>query len=216
MVAYLLEDPGFVRNSPDGERCVHACVQMCFRTRSGTSVPSFDDIDILVRQKENMYTWEYGALLRLAHEGFSIRIKQMLDLGELASRPVDYLKEHFGSEIGGLTAQKTDTKHLQHSISDLLKTANVRVDVDIPTLDDLRQLIDQGYFLLLTVNQRVLQADPGYIPHVIFGFGHSTDGLFVHNPGPPALAHTLIDWTLLEKAWSSPDANARILIAVRP
>lgn len=211
----LLPDPGLVRNSSDSEHCVHACFQMIFRSRTGAAVPSFEELDRLMSKTPGKYTYEYGLLADMPSFEFDTRIIWTLDLQAMSDDPAKYFLCHYGPEVGAETVANTDLNAVANSATKLLYSS-VRIENRSPDAGDLVALIAEGFYCTLTINQRVLQADPGYVAHSILVYGASNRGVRIHNPGPPATAATEITWAMLEKAWAYPDESARNIMALRP
>lgn len=216
MVEILLDDPGLVENAEDGMSCFHACVQMIMRTQKTAEVFSFADIDKILRRKPGKYSWEYAVLTELVKRKFDVKLIQTFNLERFIDNPEDYLIEYFGEEAGKNQIENSQLDEVIEDAKNFLSSGCEVVQNRVPNLEDVRDLLKEGYFLIPIINQKILQSDPGYVAHSIVLFGFSNRGVRFHNPGPPATRASEIDWTLFEKAWSSPSESARSLIAVRP
>ena len=209
-----LPDPGLVENSATAEHCVHACFQMIFRTNLGGAVPSFDELDIIMLKKPGLYTWEHGLLARMPSFGFDTKIIWNFNLARLADDTGNYLIEHYGPEVGAENIRNSNLSDVALGARTLLQS-DVAISHDELSLESIRELIADGYYILVTINQRTLQADPGYVAHNVFLYGYSSRGVYIHNPGPPSNAAAEIPWDLFDKAWSYPDTKARNIMAFR-
>ena len=212
---HRLLDPGLVLNCSTGEHCVHACFQMVFRTRLGCGVPSFSELDSLMGGIPGKYRWEHGLIAEMPKFGFDVSIIWSFDLERLATNPSAALIEHYGPVVGQETIDKSDMITVAAGAERLLSSSAL-IERRSPSSADLRQILSNGYYVLLTINQRTLQADPGYVAHNVFVFGYSPRGVLIHNPGPPATCGSEIAWDLMEKAWAYPDDRARNIMAFRP
>lgn len=212
----ILDDPGLVENSERAEHCVHACFQMVFRTLRGGSVPSFIELDQLMNKRPGKYTYEFALLAEMPSRGFETHIIWALDLSELNADPAAFLFRHYGPEVGKVTTANTDLNQLSVDAKLLAASKSVSILQRPASRADVVNLITEGFYLICTVNQRVLQADPGDVAHNILVFGFSSRGVRIHNPGPPSVSAAEIAWDLFDRAWAFPSDRARNLLAFRP
>lgn len=211
----VLPNPGLVENSADAEHCVHACFQMLFRTNRGATVPSFADLDLMMDKVPGKYTWEYALLGSMANSGFDVKIIWEIDVEHLAADPAAFLIKHYGPTVGQEYIDNSDLPSVQRGAV-ALQRSHATIERRSPDVADVVRLLQDGYYLTATINQRVLQADPGYVAHSIVIYGASRRGIRIHNPGPPATEASEITWDLFEKAWAYPTSAARNIMAVRP
>jgi hypothetical protein len=214
-VNILLDDPGLAENSELAEHCVQACFQMIFRTKRGGEVPSFGELDRLMNKRPGKYTYEFALLAEMPARGFETRIVWGFDLHRLISDPAQFLLEHYGPAVGAETIRNTDLKQLQQDAARLVDSKSVVIEKRPATRDDLTKYIREGFYVMCTVNQRVLQADPDYVAHNILVFGYSNRGVTIHNPGPPSVKAAEITWDLFDRAWAYPSGAARNILAFR-
>jgi hypothetical protein len=209
-------NPGLVLNGPDGTSCFLACSQMLLRTSPGRGVLSFAELGKLIHKAHGQYSWEYGAFAAFADMGFQVRIITTFDLRRLCDEGNSYMYEYFGKEAAEDQIQHSDMEQVFRDVRLFLEKSSVCIEKRVPQLKDVGKLLSEGFYLIPYVNQRILQADPGYVAHTIFVYGFSERGVRMHNPGPPATENTEIAWTLFDKAWSSPREASRILFAAKP
>jgi len=212
----VLRNPGLVENDEDGTSCFLACSQMLLRTGRGIRVPSFDELSEIIHRKPGQYSWEYGMLTYFSKCGFDVGFISTFDLSRLCSEGNDYMYEYFGKEAADDQIQNSDMAQVFEDVREFLRSSGVSIKNRIPTQDDIVQLLCDGFYLIPYVNQRILQADPGYVAHTIFLYGYSLRGVRMHNPGPPATEASEVAWDLFAKAWSSPSEQARILFYAKP
>jgi hypothetical protein len=209
-------NPGLVPNGPDGKSCFLSCSQMLFRTLPGIRVPSFAELDELLHRKEGEFSWEYPLLNYFAGVGFEVRYFSTFNLHRFVEEGNPYMYEYFGPEAAENQIKNSDIDQARADTKAFLSDLHVEIIPAVPQLADIRSLLQGGFYLIPYVNQKILQADEGYVAHTVFIYGFSPRGVRIHNPGPPATEASEIAWPLFEKAWSSPTAGARILFAARP
>jgi len=209
-------NPGLVPNDCDGKSCFLACSQMVFRTKPGLRVPSLDELSAVINRRSGRYSWEYGMLAYFYENGFEVRFLSLFDLERFTLEGSFYMHEFFGDEAAQDQIENLDMELAIKSTRKFLESDGVQKTRKIPQLSDVRDLLSAGFYLVPYVNQRILQADAGYVAHTIFIYGFSSRGVRIHNPGPPATEGSEIAWDLFDKAWSSPRPESRILFAIRP
>lgn len=213
---YLLKNPGLVCNDTDDTSCFLACTQMVMRAKNGGSVLSFAEISEIIGRKEGEYSWEYAMLGWLADHGFRVRFISTFDLTKFTENAHDYMHAYFGKEAAEDQISHSNMDVAVAGANAFLAGQDKVIETRVPEREDIEQLIQEGYYLIPYLNQRILQADPGYVAHTVVVYGYSERGVMMHNPGSPAVEAAEIAWDLFIKSWSSPSENARILMAVKP
>jgi len=186
------------------------------RTKNGARVYSFDEMDAIQKRKPGFYSWEYALLEKLSLEGYFCKIISTFSIERFIREGAAYMIEYFGQDAA--KDQLDHTEDLQTAIDfarHYLSSAAAQYEERIPDLEDVRRAIDDGFYLIPTINQRILQADSGFAMHSVFIYGYSERGLRVHNPGPPSTESSEITWDMFDKAWSSPSESSRQLILVK-
>jgi hypothetical protein len=212
----ILDDPGLVENGPDGASCVHACFQMLMRLRSIDGVLSFREMDNIMKRKEGMYSWEYALLAHLCKQGYKVKIIQQFDMHRFVEDGSEYIIEYYGEDVGNMYIEKSDVMQAIEDAKNMLSYKQIEIITRIANIRDIQTFITDGFYVLPSINQRILQADAGYVPHLIFIYGISERGIRFHNPGPPATSASEIPWELFHKAWSSPVEEGMMCMAVQP
>lgn len=209
-------NPGLVPNDVDGASCFLACSQMVLRTTPGKAILSFEELGKIIHRAPGEYSWEYGLLSHFAESGFKVQIISTFDLHRLVAEGNSYMYEYFGQEAADNQIKHSNMVQGIADVKAFLANSKVRLDYRIPQIKDIKSLLMEGFYLIPYLNQRMLQADDGYVAHTVFVYGFSERGVRMHNPGPPATEATEVAWSLFEKAWSSPSDEARVLFAVKP
>lgn len=210
-----LLDPGLVENSDTAEHCVHACFQMLLRTRRSYEVYSFSKLDEIMHKVQGKYTFEYNLVAEMPNLGFKTEIIWEFDLLKLSTEPEKFFLEIYGEEVGKITIENSDLEILKLDAKKLNESEKVQIVKRFATFEDIKTKILEGYYILCTINQRVLQADPGYVAHTILVYGFNDRGVIIHNPGPPSNASAEIPWNLFDKSWAYPDIHARNIMAFK-
>ncbi|MDP9196852.1 MAG: hypothetical protein M3O22_08865, partial [Pseudomonadota bacterium] len=176
-------NPGLVENDVDGVSCFLACSQMVFRTKTGIKVPSFQELGDIIGRKEGQYSWEYGMLAYMARNGFDVEFISTFNLERLVKEKNSYMYEYFGEEAADDQIKNSDMDQGIKGIEGFLSSKKKKIACRVPTKNDIVNLINEGFYIIPYINQRILQADPGYVAHTILVYGYSDRGVRVHNPG---------------------------------
>jgi hypothetical protein len=188
---------------------------MALRTGHGVAIPSFDELDIVMRTDPLLYTWQYAIMRILAANNFELKMIESFDVNAFLENKEGYLLSYLGEEVGRDQIEKSDLEIVEHDLRSIMRSQPDVFVTKEPSLTDLENHIRDGWYCLCNVNQKILQADEGYVGHMLFVYGTSWRGPRLHNPGPPASRGTEIAWDLFNRAWSYPTSNARNLLAVR-
>lgn len=189
---------------------------MIMRTKNGSPVLSFDELSKIIRRKEGEYSWEYRILSYLACNGFYVKYISNFDFSKFIENCRSYMYEYFGEEAAEDQISHSNMEFAVEDAKEFTNCPNSLIFSRTPSKTDIMALIDDGYYLIPFVNQRIFQADDGYVAHSVLVYSYSERGVRMHNPGPPATEATEVAWELFLKAWSSPSEQARILIAAKP
>lgn len=216
MKEILLTNPGLVENAPDETSCYLSCIQMVMRTKNGGRVYSFDEMDDIQKRPKGCASWEFALLQHLAREGFDCVMIAAFSLARFVKEGEAYLNEFYGKEAAAYMLDHTDDLSVVIDFArQFLEYPQAKYEERVPTLDDVRKAIDEGFYIIPMINQRILQADPGVAMHSVLIYGYSNRGVRFHNPGPPSTEASEITWEMFDKAWSSPQESSRQLILMK-
>jgi len=84
----------------------------------------------------------------------------------------------------------------------------------IPTIDDLKNLLLQGYLVICHVNSRKLNNKPGYAGHAVVVKGFDDKHFFLHDPSFTS-PHRSVEFSLFEEAWAYPNDKIKNIIALK-
>lgn len=217
----LLKDPGLTPNGPDGMSCVLACVQMVMRTKPEGRVFSFDEMNTILRRKTGLYTWPYAINEAIVREGFQIEFHGMFDNARFVNEGKNYFLEYFGPEAGQVMIDNTDIPIVREDAGRFINCPGIKCEKRVPSLEDIRTRLRNGWYAMPTVNSRILRSMEGYSAHLVFVFGFDDETITINDPGSPPKhyapqAGQKISWELFEKAWASPSEKARVIYFYRP
>lgn len=215
--ARILRNPGFVPNMKDLAHCFQACLLMAMRSSFYLEIPSIITLDRHLDEVPGKYSWPFAGLRYLGERGFSTVFHGQFDISRFVLKPETYLLSFYGGDEGNDQIQNSDLPSVVKAAKDFMESDVSIIDKSEPNLMSIRSMIDDGYYVIPEVNQRVLQGDwSGYVGHFIFVYGYNENGVIAHNPGPPPMQSSEISWYMLDRAWNYSKKDSRYLCAVRP
>jgi hypothetical protein len=205
-------DVPFYANTEDGKHCFQAAVRMVLKAFRPTLDYSWAALDEVTAKIDGGGTWPFAGTAWLHDQGFEVRYIELADNRRFAAEGKPYLLELYGAHANAADA-KTDYAAEQARASRMVE--NVRCEVRVPTADDIRGLLLEGFVLICFVNSRALNGRDGYSGHFVVVKGFDAEGLIVHDPGPPATENRQVSYESFERAWGYPDEKAKVVLAVR-
>lgn len=206
-----LEVP-FFSNTPDNYHCFQAALRMVLAYYVPTRIYDWEELDRLTAHTAN-YTWPSAGLLYCASMGLDVRLIDGYDYKRFASEGYDYLLELVGKEVADDQERNSNLAQEMRYANELLSV--IPTDKRIPAFDDLREHLQAGALVICNVNSCALRGQQGYAGHFVAVIGVNDDGVWLHDPGLPALENTFVSWEQFDRAWSYPNLQARNIIALR-
>ena len=214
-IGFLLKDPGLVGNADDNMSCLHACAQMIMKTKQGAPVHSFDEIDKILRREKGQYSWWYGICADLVKHGFDVCSIGAFSTQRFVDEGEDYLFEFMGEHAARIEIANATISNVREDAREFLANKHAQTLSFALTLDDIRHYIRDGWYVVPSVNARVLNDRLGYNAHFVFIYGFDAQHVIFHDPGLPPIAARKVPWELFDKAWSWPSEKNRKIMCFR-
>ncbi len=176
---------------------------------------SLDDLVKLSGSVEGMSTWPSRMLIELDKLGLDVVMVEGFDGEEFAKRGAEYLRDTFGGATADWQIANSDIAKEQADYQELFDR-KINVQKRIPTLEDVKSYLSQGYLVKCTVNSRRLSGLDGYVGHSVVVLSVDDGGVVLHNPGPPPVPNQHVDTETFNAAWAYPNENAKEFIAIKP
>ena len=210
-----MKAPALVPNLPDDMHCVQCCAKMVIDYFHPERQVSIEELEKATAFGPSG-TWEMHELLN--YEGLGIEAKMIADFdyAAFAKDPETYLRKTVGPKLAERFLAQTNDIELEKQGSQEVANKNL-AEVRIPTKKDVLHYIKSGWLVMLLVNIRKLHEpeEKGYMGHRILAYDTTEKGVIINDPGAPARAGALLDWTKLERAWADPKPKAKAMIIVR-
>jgi hypothetical protein len=202
----------FYSNTEDGTHCFQASVRMVVKALRPALDYSWHALDGVTGKIEGGDTWPFAGTVWLHEQGFDVRYIELADNRRFADEGKAYLLELYGEHAN---AADPRTDYAQEQAHARRMVENVRCEVRVPTADDLRTLLSDGFVLICYVNSRALNGKDGHRGHFVVVKGFDAEALVMHDPGPPATENRRMSFAAFERAWGYPDDRTKCVLAVR-
>lgn len=203
----------FYSNTPDNTHCFQAVLKMVMKYFWPEEDYSWEELEKITAKVEGLWTWPQAGLLWLQKKGVEIKCIINFDYKKFIQEGEDYLFEYCGDEVAEAQIEHSDIEQEQRICKEFIK--KIDVEKRVPTIDDIKNLLGEGYLIKCNVNSRKLKRKEGYAGHAILIKGFDDKHLFIHNPGLPPQENIPVQFSLFEEAWAYPNDNAKNIIALR-
>lgn len=203
----------FFSNTPDDTHCFQAGLKMILKYFLPDTDFSMEELDVMCAKKKDLYTWASQALLNLHAMGFDIVDIDTFDIDAFVKNGSAYLLQKYGEEMGTSQIQNSDIPQEQRLYDEYGKLGIH--EQRLPTIDDVKQLLDGGYLVCCNVNYYALNGKEGYSGHFIVIYSYDEECLFLHDPGLPPQPYRKVRYGDFTKAWEYPNQEARNVLGLR-
>lgn len=192
----------FFSNTIDDTHCLPAAYMSIAAYFDPGFKMNIDDWSRVCGYEDGLGTWANAGLLWFHQQGYDVIHYELFDNEEFIKRPEAYMIEVHGKEVGHWAIEHTNIPAEIERIKAIQATDIMRQHD--PTLEDVRQLIDDGYLVRIAVNAHSLNGELGYEGHAIVIFDYNDHYVLFHDPGLPAVANRQKTFKELEAAWTQP------------
>jgi len=202
---------------PNDQTNLH-CVQATFRMILSKLLPdrqfSMEDLIKISAVVDGKATWPSRMLVELDNLGLDVVMVEGFNAQRFINEGADYLRDEFGAETAAWQIEHSNIEKERRDYEELL-VSDVKVENRIPKMDDIKNYLDNGYMVKATVNSKKLAGKDGYTGHSVLVLAIDGDEVTLHNPGLPPIPNQHVSLGTFEASWSSPNDQAREIIAVR-
>lgn len=214
MIAETAYDVPFIANDESGMSCFSAAMAMMVNATTPDDTLTLDEAIKLAGAVSGDAVWPARMLIELNNRGFETIMIEGFDGKDFIARGVDYLRDAFGDETADWQIKTSDIAKEQRDYQELFDSGAHVVNRQ-PQVEDIAQLLRDGWLVKCTVNSKRLNQQPGYVGHSIIVLSVNEIQLKIHDPGPPAKPNRLVDMEDFMAAWAYPNDSAKELIAIR-
>lgn len=203
----------FVENTPDDLHCVPAAYMSIAKYFNPSFSIQMDKWAEIVGFEVDKGTWANAGLVWFKNNNYDVKHIALFDYDEFIKRPKEYLFEIDGEEVGRWAFDHTNIPKEVERIMELL-AAGV-IEKREPTIDDVKQLLDEGYLLRVGINSNKLNGTDDYVGHAVVVSGYTDEQIIFHDPGLPAIPNRKATFIEFEAAWADPNKDVKELDAIR-
>lgn len=207
----------FVGNAENpSDRCVPAVLAMVLGYFMPERTFAKAEIEQMCGYIPGKATWKTQLLLSLDELGFLTWWIEDFDHHKFVANPEGYLATILDKEALDWQVKNSDLPKEAERMRQYL-------DRGLPlkqrkgTRQDIKDFLDDGWLVMLEVNENVIADKPGYLGHVVLVIGYDDKNVTIHNPdgNNGNKPNQVISWKLLEKAWKE-YGDTYSLYAFRP
>lgn len=192
--------------NPDNTHCFQASLKMVIESFYPKRIYGYHKLDMITSHQEGLWTWPLAGLTWMIKNGFDIRVIELFDLKAFIEEPERYLYKYYGAEVAKAQIEHSDiASEVEHARS-LCENPNVMNK--IPSLHDLRNLLQDGFLLIVNVNSRVLSQNNGYEGHFVVVRGFDEDFLYLNDSSRVDGENIKVSHSIFKLAWYYPDKKA--------
>jgi len=203
----------FYSNTSDNTHCFQASLKMILKYFLPGHIFSWEKLEKMSAKKEGLWTWPTATILVLKKMGFDLVVMEDFDYERFGNEGEYYLLEKYGRQAGRAQIEHSDILQeikLAKQLIKALKPIN-----RVPSFDDIRYLMQQGYLIGCNINSRILNNKAGYVGHFLVITGIGNNKIIVHDPGLPPHQNRVIPKNIFEKAWGYPSHHNKNLIGFK-
>lgn len=204
----------FIANTPDNLHCTPTCYMMIAKYFDPSFNIPMDEWAVICGFEPGKGTWANGGLLWFVEHGYDVKHMEDFDDERFVNEGGEYLIALHGQETGEWMIKHTNIAAEIERIKKLREHSSIYSRA-IPTINDMKHLLDEGYLLRIAVNWRALHDKPGYDGHSIVAYGYDNDYMYVHDPGLPPQESLALAWDKLDRISADPTIQNREVDAVR-
>jgi len=203
----------FYGNTPDNTHCFQAALKMIFKHFWPDRDYSWEELEKITAKKEGLWTWPMAGLVWMSTQNVEIKNIEVFDYERFIQDGSKYLVDEFGQEVADIQIAHSDIEQEQRLSAEFLK--RVKVTKTIPTIEDIKKLLMNGYVLICPINSRQLNQKPGYSGHTVVVKGFDDSSLTINDPGLPPLENRKVSFDEFERAWAYPNDRAKNIMAFK-
>ena len=174
---------------------------------------SWEELDKITAKVESLWTWPTAGLLWLKTQGMEVKNIEVFDYETFVREGGKYLIDECGEEVGKAQIERSDIEQERRLAKEFI--GKIEVLEKIPSIRDIKMLLEEGFVVICNINAYALDNDRGYAAHFVVVKGFDDENLFLHDPGLPPLENRKVDFDTFERGWSYPDEKSKNVMAFR-
>lgn len=203
----------FFANTSDGTHCSQAALKMILKYFWPDKEFSWEELEKVTAKSEGMWTWPMAGLIWMQANGFEVINIEVFDYSKFIEKGKDYLREEYGEQVASEQDLHSDIEKERKIAEQFIQ--QVKTIFEIPTQEQIKEFLRDGYLIKCTINSRVINNREGYAGHSVVVKGFDEAGFIIHDPGLPGLENRKVAYDIFEKAWAYPNEKAKNIMAFK-
>ncbi len=204
----------FYSNDETNTHCFQACVQMTLGYFEPKNILTMGEVVQLSGAVDGMSTWPSRTLVELDNRGYDVTMIEGFDGRDFVERGAEYLRDAFGGDTAEWQIKNSNIEKERSDYRELYDRG-ISIQKRIPTQDDIRRYLDEGYVVITQINSKRLVNQQGYVGHSVVVLGIGGENVLLHNPGLPPVPNQRVDSETFAAAWAYPNDGSKVLIAIK-
>jgi len=203
----------FYPNTPDDTHCYQAALRSVLQYFLPEKEYTWQELEEMTAKKEGLWTWPTQGLISLHKLGFEVKDIGLFDIEEFVKDGGEYLEKEYGKDVANEQIKHSDIPQEQELYREFLQ---YNVDEKrLPSLEDIKKMVEEGYLVICNVNAKVLNGKNGYVGHFVVVTGFDDDSFYLHDPGLPPMEDRKVSFEAFVNAWEYPNEKARNAIGLK-
>jgi hypothetical protein len=201
--------------SCDENHCFQACLKMVLAYWLPNREFSFEELDKLSGHKAGKWTWQGKTILYLIENDFEVVNIENLDYQALAEKGEKYLTSIWTKEVFNIQKKYSDLAFEQQVAQKLIKNKKIILKQNEAEIEDIFDLFNKNYTILVSVNPYTIRNEDGYASHMVVITSLDEKNIIIHDPGPPGFLNKKINRNVFEKAMTKPAKEDTNILAIK-
>jgi hypothetical protein len=201
----------FYSNTPDNTHCFQAALRMVLKYFVPEQDFSWEELDKITAKTEGMWTWPMAGLVWMQEHAFEVINVEKFDYERFIKDPKDYLERRFGQDVAQEQIKNSNIPREVEYAKKFIKLVNTQNRIAV--IEEIPELLNEGYLVVANVNSRSLNDKEGYVGHFIVINEYVDGELTIQDPGRPPLQNRKLTKKQFLKGWAYPDESTQNLIA---
>jgi len=155
------KDVPFYSNTPNDTHCFQAALRMVMKYFWPHRDYSWTQLDKITKKVEGLWTWPIAGVIWLQDRRMEIKIIDVFDRAQFIEKGRSYLISEYGEEVGKLQIQNSNIEQERNLFRKFAD--KVPAECRIPTIRDIRLLLEEGYLVICNVNSSALKDTMGIL-----------------------------------------------------
>lgn len=209
----MIHDIPYYKN-PTSTHCVQATLRMGFEYFNPEKIWTWEELDSLTSHREGITTWNMRGYIETSNLGYDVVIYDPIDYAQFVEDPEGYISRAFSPAYAEETLRLSDLPQAIEDAKLLLKQKNLNLHARSYTLEEYKNLLNNGYFIATWVSSMALNGnDDECAGHFILVFKYDVNGIYAHDPGGEnpenMIPNRFIAWDIFERANKMNDQGDR-------